>query len=154
MPRQVRAVELALARGCNILDAVMTRKHERETDLDSKSRDMYIQHHESCVKMYRHFAQILADKEDKRDQLVDTLDTLKYQFEQVSLSPPLTSDHRGTSHFPVPQTALRGITHRDVPCAVWALLRLWVRLILLIRIIVQVPNRGRTVMFSRILACT
>jgi chromosome segregation ATPase len=26
---KVRAVELALARGCNILDAVMTRKHER-----------------------------------------------------------------------------------------------------------------------------
>ena len=35
---QIRAIELALARGCNILDAVMTRKHERETELDSKSR--------------------------------------------------------------------------------------------------------------------
>eukprot|EP00283_Hemiselmis_rufescens_P010123 CAMPEP_0173431904 /NCGR_PEP_ID=MMETSP1357-20121228/9893_1 /TAXON_ID=77926 /ORGANISM="Hemiselmis rufescens, Strain PCC563" /LENGTH=804 /DNA_ID=CAMNT_0014396435 /DNA_START=167 /DNA_END=2577 /DNA_ORIENTATION=+ len=83
MSAKIRSVELALARGCNILDAVLTRKHERETDLDSKSRDMYIQHHEACVKMYRHFAQILADKEDKRDQLVDTLETLKYQFEQA-----------------------------------------------------------------------
>eukprot|EP00281_Chroomonas_sp_CCMP1168_P001031 CAMPEP_0206256554 /NCGR_PEP_ID=MMETSP0047_2-20121206/24839_1 /ASSEMBLY_ACC=CAM_ASM_000192 /TAXON_ID=195065 /ORGANISM="Chroomonas mesostigmatica_cf, Strain CCMP1168" /LENGTH=802 /DNA_ID=CAMNT_0053683021 /DNA_START=107 /DNA_END=2515 /DNA_ORIENTATION=+ len=80
---KVRSVELALARGCNILDAVMTRKHERETELDSKSRDMYIQHHDACVNMYRHFAHILADKEDKRDQLIETLETLKYQFEQA-----------------------------------------------------------------------
>ena len=31
--QKVKAVELALARGCNILDAVMTRKHERETEV-------------------------------------------------------------------------------------------------------------------------
>ena len=43
---KTRAVELALARGANILDAVMSRKHDRETELDSRCRDMYIAQHE------------------------------------------------------------------------------------------------------------
>jgi len=80
---KVRSVELALARGANILDAVMTRKHERESELDSRCRDMFIQHHDVSSKMYRHLFQNLCDKEDKRDQLVETMDTLKYQFEQA-----------------------------------------------------------------------
>lgn len=81
--QKVKAVELALARGCNILDAVMTRKHERETDLDSKCRDMFLQQHEASVKMYRYLFQIIADREDKREQLLDTLETHKYHFEQA-----------------------------------------------------------------------
>mmetsp|Transcript_32992 Transcript_32992/g.78679 ORF Transcript_32992/g.78679 Transcript_32992/m.78679 type:complete len:823 (+) Transcript_32992:113-2581(+) len=80
---KIRAVELALARGANILDAVMTRKHERETELDSRCRDMYIHHHEASAKMYRHLFQVLSDKEDKRDQLSENIETLKYQFEQA-----------------------------------------------------------------------
>jgi hypothetical protein len=80
---KIRAVELALARGANILDAVMSRKHDRETELDSRCRDMYIQQHEACVKMYRHFFQTLCDKEDKRDQLFDHLEQLKHQFENA-----------------------------------------------------------------------
>ncbi len=80
---KVRAVELALARGANILDAVMSRKHDRETELDSRCRDMYIQQHEVCVKMYRHFYQMLCDKEDKRDQLVEHMEQLKHQFESA-----------------------------------------------------------------------
>ena len=58
--QKVKAVELALARGCNILDAVMTRKHERETDLDLKCRDMFLQQHEASVKMYRYLFQVTA----------------------------------------------------------------------------------------------
>ena len=80
---KIRAVELALARGANILDAVMSRKHDRETELDSRCRDMYIQQHEVCVKMYRHFYQMLCDKEDKRDQLVEHMEQLKHQFESA-----------------------------------------------------------------------
>ncbi|KAJ1479837.1 hypothetical protein T484DRAFT_1812823 [Baffinella frigidus] len=49
---KVRAVELALARGANILDAVMTRKHERESELDSRCRDMFIQHHDVSSKIH------------------------------------------------------------------------------------------------------
>ena len=81
--QKVKAVELALARGCNILDAVMTRKHERETDLDAKCRDMFLQQHEASVKMYRYLFQIIADREDKREQLLDTMETHKYHFEQA-----------------------------------------------------------------------
>ena len=43
---KTRAVELALARGANILDAVMSRKHDRETELDSRCRDRYVAQHE------------------------------------------------------------------------------------------------------------
>ena len=78
---KTRSVELALARGANILDAVMSRKHDRETELDSRCRDMYIQQHDVCVKMYKHFFQMLCDKEDKRDQLMEHMDQLKHQFE-------------------------------------------------------------------------
>jgi uncharacterized protein YaaR (DUF327 family) len=63
------------------LDAVMSRKHDRETELDSRCRDMYIQQHDVCVKMYKHFFQMLCDKEDKRDQLMEHMDQLKHQFE-------------------------------------------------------------------------
>ena len=81
--QKIKAVELALARGCNILDAVMTRKHERETELDIKCRDMFLQQHEDSVKMYRYLFQVIADKEDKREQLIETLETHKYHFEQA-----------------------------------------------------------------------
>jgi len=37
----------------------MTRKHERETDLDSKCRDMFLQQHEASVKMYRYLFQVI-----------------------------------------------------------------------------------------------
>uniref|UniRef100_A0A7S0ETH0 Uncharacterized protein n=1 Tax=Hanusia phi TaxID=3032 RepID=A0A7S0ETH0_9CRYP len=80
---KIRAVELALARGCNILDSVMTRKHERETELDSKCREMFIQHHEANSRMYRYLYQVLCDKEDKREQLQETMETHKYHFEQA-----------------------------------------------------------------------
>ncbi|EKX34575.1 hypothetical protein GUITHDRAFT_147098 [Guillardia theta CCMP2712] len=81
---KIRAVELALARGCNILDSVMTRKHERETELDSKCREMFIQHHEANSRMYRYLYQVLCDKEDKREQLQETMETHKYHFEQIA----------------------------------------------------------------------
>ena len=57
--QKIKAVELALARGCNILDAVMTRKHERETELDIKCRDMFLQQHDDSVKMYRYLFQVM-----------------------------------------------------------------------------------------------
>jgi hypothetical protein len=33
--------------------------------------------------MYRYLFQVIADKEDKREQLIETLETHKYHFEQV-----------------------------------------------------------------------
>ena len=33
--------------------------------------------------MYRYLFQVIADKEDKREQLIETLETHKYHFEQA-----------------------------------------------------------------------
>ena len=52
-------------------------------ELDIKCRDMFLQQHEDSVKMYRYLFQVIADKEDKREQLIETLETHKYHFEQV-----------------------------------------------------------------------
>ncbi len=80
---KIRAVELALARGANILDAVMSRKHNREAELDICGRDMYIQQHEVSVKVYRHFYQMLRAKEDDSDGLEEHMEQLKDQFESA-----------------------------------------------------------------------
>ena len=80
---KTKAVELAIARGAQILDAIMVRKHELENELDEKCRAMFVHHHQSSVSLYRHLFQTLADNEDRRNQLTDTLETHKYHFEQA-----------------------------------------------------------------------
>ena len=49
-------LRLVRIEGCNS----RTRKHERETELDSKCRDMFLQQHEASVKMYRYLFQVTA----------------------------------------------------------------------------------------------
>jgi hypothetical protein len=80
---KTKAVELAIARGAQILDAITVRKHELENELDEKCRAMFVHHHQSSVCLYRYLFQTLADNEDRSNQLTDTLETHKYHFEQA-----------------------------------------------------------------------
>ncbi len=98
---KIRAVELALARGANILDAVMTRKHERETELDSRCRDMYIQHHEASAKMYRHLFQVgIRARDDEEGAREDDARSMRREApgHEAPGQGHEALEHKGTRH--------------------------------------------------------
>ena len=83
MQIKCQALSLALERGREILDAITVRRHERESELDAQRRDIFVKHHDVSVQLYSHLFQTLADREDQRNQLADTLETHKYHFEKA-----------------------------------------------------------------------
>ena len=73
------------------------------------------------IGRYRHLFQNLCDKEDKRDQLLETMDTLKYQFEQV---PSNTDSNRFWSSYTnfVGKSCNLRLPGNEAYCTAWSLL--------------------------------